>query len=266
MFERRDRVGSNAALMRQAVLWAQRIAIGSVIGTGLASFVIIPALGRADTAASGVAAEVLLERARAQRETLSPDFAGFRSKLRVWTDGKAHHGQMTFRPPITLEVEVGDADVTKAVKRTVRSLLAHRMAPTRSRKRTNQTISYAEEDIHPLGRRILLGDKYGSSYRIRENRILEVDRNLEDSRLLITVMDTQATREGTYLPTHFFVVTFDKESGAVKQGSAYADVYQEVGGEFLPKSRQIVSTAEGRTETLRVEWRGIELLSPANTD
>ena len=140
--------------------------------------------------ASGVAAEELLERARAQRETLSADFPGFRSKLTVWSDGKAHQGRMTFRPPITLEVEVGDADVTKAAKRTIESLLAHRMAPARSRNRRNQTISYAKEDIHPLGRRILLGDKYGSSYRIHENRVLEVDRALEDSRLLVTVIDT----------------------------------------------------------------------------
>ena len=266
MTERQDHAGRAAVATRPAVLRAQRIAIATVLGAGLTSFLLHPVPALADTDDSGVAAEILLERARAQRETLSVDFPGFRSNLTVWADGEAHRGQMLFRPPITLEVELGDADVRKVVKRTARSLLSHRMAPTRSRNRNDQTISYADEDSHPLGRRILLGDKYSSSYRIREDRILEVDRNMEDSRLLITVTETETTPEGKYLPTHFFVVTFDKESGAVKQSSAYADAYQEVGGEYLPQSRQVVRTAKGRTETLRIEWAEIELLPLVQSD
>lgn len=208
----------------------------------------------------------LLERARAHRETFSADFAGFRSKLVVHMDGEVHEGWMKFRPPVTLEVEFGDDEVRKTVKGTVRSLLSHRMPPKRSAKATQDSIAYADKDPHPLGRRIALDDKYGSTYRIRDNRILEVDRNTKDYRLLISVIETRTTRFGKYLPTHFFVATFDKDSGRVKQSSAYSDFYQEIGGEYLPLSRQIISTAVGQTETLLVEWEEIELLSPVTTD
>lgn len=265
-FRRRATTGVAAGGLSQSPNWTERIVHVAAIVIGLAAFLCLPVHGLGGNNRNEASAETLLGRARAHRETLSSDFPGFRSRLTVWRNGETHQGRMKFRPPITLEVEFGEAGVRKAVKRTVRSLLAHRLAPTGSRNREDQVISYATEDNHPLGRRIFLGDKYGSTYRIRENRILEVDRNLEDSRLLITVMETETTAEGTYLPTHFFVVTFDKESGGVKQSSAYSDAYQVVGGEYLPLSRQIVTTAEGRTETLRVEWGEIELLSPVKVD
>ena len=173
---------------------------------------------------------------------------------------------MLFRPPITLEIAIEDSDVRKSVKSTVRSLLMHRMRSSQSDGSRDEAITYGKKDHHPLGRRIMLGDKYGSSYRIRDNRILEVDRNMDDSRLLITVMKTEETDSGRYLPTQFFVAVFDKESGAVKQSSAYSDAYRKIGNNYLPESRQVVSTAEGRTEILLVNWEEIELLSPVMPD
>ena len=234
----------------------------TIIAVCLAASLSLPAQKRD----APIEAVDLLARARAHREVFSADFAGFRSKLVVHADGEFHEGWMEFRPPITLEVEFADGEVRKSVKSTVRSLLSHRMAPKRSAKSTQDSIAYADMDHHPLGRRIALGDKYGSTYRIRDNRILEVDRKTKDHRLLISVIETRTTRFGKYLPTHFFVATFDKDSGRVKQSSAYSDFYQEIGGEYLPRSRQLISTAVGQTETLRVEWEEIELLSPVTTD
>ncbi len=208
-------------------------------------------------------AAALLEQVRNHRETLSPNFGGFRSDLVVHEDGRRHAGTMLFRPPITLEVDFEDADLRKRVKRTVRSLLSHRMRTDRSRDAAGEKVAFAGEDSHPLGRRVVLGDKYSSSYRIRGLNILEVDRRLDDYRLVITVMETQDTGKGTSLPAHFFVTTFDQESGAVRQASVYTDTYREMGGEYLPSSRRIVSTADGRTETLLIEWEGMELLYAA---
>ena len=208
-------------------------------------------------------AEALLQHVRENRETLSPSFLGFRSKLVVTHGGRIYHGDMQFRPPITLEVEFSHSEIRNLVKPLVRSLLSHRMRSDRTR---NENVRFAEPDEHPLGRRILLGDKYGSSYRIRDGRILEVDRNLEDSRLVISVLETKTTPSGTHLPAHFFVTVFDSKTGAVKSASAYRDVYEQIGGEHLPRSRHVINTAEGHTQGLLVEWEDIELLSPEGTE
>ena len=234
----------------------------------VAALAAVPATARADSARqeSIGGAAALLEQVRDHRETMSADFSGFRSSLVVHKDGRRHAGTMLFRPPITLEIEMEDADLRKRVKGTVRSLLSHRMRSDRSGGSAGEAVAFADEDSHPLGRRVLLGDKYSSSYRIRDLNILEVDRRLDDSRLVITVMETQDTSKGTSLPAHFFVTSFDAESGAVRQAAVYSDVYQKIAGEYLPRSRRIVSTAEGRTETLLIEWEGVELLSAASAD
>ena len=177
-------------------------------------------------------------------------------------DGEIHRGTMHFVPPITLEVELQDDEVRKAVKGTVRSLLSHRMASTRSGSSKQETVAFAEEDHHPLGRRIILGDKYDSSYRIRDNRIFEVDRNMDGTRLLITVMESQQTRSAKSLPIHFFVTVFDKASGAINHAAAYRDAYQLIGANYLPRSREVVTALNGQTEVLLVEWEDLEVLSP----
>lgn len=215
--------------------------------------------------AAGPTASELLAAARQNRETLSPNFAGFRSGLVVHKDGTLHEGRMHFRPPITLEVEFDDVEVRKAAKRTIRSMLSHRM-PTRAEgSAAQERVTFGGEDLHALGRKVFLGDDLDSSYRIRDHRILEVDRRMQDERLVITVMETEETASGKYLPTHFFVVNYDRSTGAVLHSAAYRDAYGAVGGEYLPLSRQVASTVEGRTEVLRIEWRDLELLAPLPT-
>lgn len=169
---------------------------------------------------------------------------------------------MLFRAPITLEVELDDPEMLKRVKSTVRSLQSHRMASNRATVGKSEAITLVVRDHHPSGQRIFLGDRYGSSYRIQTDRIREVDRNMDDSRLLIVVMETQETPSGEYLPTHFFDSVFDKQTGSVKQASAYADTYRRVRGDYLPELRKVVSTIDGKTEIPLVEWDQVELLFP----
>lgn len=233
-----------------------------IVLAGVIVILLAPVPAIAESIDMEPSAESLLERARAHRETLSPDFPGFRSRLVAFKDGTTGEGTMLFRPPITLEIDIGDAELRKAVKSTVRSLLAHRLPHSPSRKTADRQITYAKEDHHPLGRRIFLGDKYGSSYRIRDNQILEVDRYLDDDHLVITVTKTEETVFGRHLPNQFFVALFDRDTGRIKQSSAYTDAYRRVGNDYLPESRQIVTTAEGRTEILLITWKEMELLSP----
>lgn len=236
---------------------------------GVVAGILIAAFSTASAATGGAAieeasAESLLQAARDNRETLSADFPGFRSALVVHSGGRVHRGTMLFRPPITLEIELADKDVRKNVKSTIRSLLSHRMARNSSSvRKPAEPVRFADTDQHPLGRQIRLGGKYDSSYRIRDGRILEVDRTMQDTRLLISVLETETTVSGKYLPTHFFVAVFDRESGAVTASSAYRDAYQRIRDAYLPQSRHVIQTAQGRTEALLIEWEAIELLPPS---
>ena len=205
----------------------------------------------------------LLQRARENREVLSEGFPGFQSQLTVRFDGRVYQGTCLFRPPGTLELEMRDGDLPTTVQATVRSMLLHRVPSSRE---LTQAARFGEPDAHPLGREIFLDDRNDSAYRIRNNRILQVDRQLQNPRLVLTVLSTETTASGRYLPEHVFAVLFDKESGAVREAWTYISRFQQVAGEYLPLSRQVVRTHDGGISTLLVEWHGIELLDSATAD
>ena len=99
---------------------------------------------------------------------------------------------------------------------------------------------------------------------IKDRQILEVDRKLSEFRRVLTVLETRKTASGRYLPRHVFAVVFDNDSGSVRQAWTYITRFQEVGGNYLPHSRHVLRTGEGRNSTLLIEWHDIELLEDAS--
>ena len=209
--------------------------------------------------ADAVTAVEFLQQARDNREVLSETFPGFRSKLTVHFEGQMYQGICSFRLPGDLKVTMQNADVPPGVTATIHSMLMHR-AP--SSRMSPQEARYGQVDDSPLGRELLLSDHHESTYRIRDNQIIQVDRRLSDPRFVLTVLETQTTESGRYLPRHVFAVRFDRSTGAVREAWTYISEFQKVGGEYLPKSRQVIRTDEGRTTALLIEWSDIELLEP----
>ena len=210
-------------------------------------------------AAASEDAALLLQRARKNREVLSEDFPGFRSKLTVHVDGRVLHGVCTFRLPGDVQVEMQAAEVRADVTATIRSMLMHRAPSSRT---SLQEARFGEKDESPLGRELLLADRTQSAYRIRDGQIIQVDRRRADPRLVLTLLETRSTESGRYLPRHVFAVRIDQPSGSVLEAWTYISEFQRVGGEYLPKSRQVIRTHEGRTTALLIEWSEIELLEP----
>lgn len=210
-------------------------------------------------AADDVTAAELLQQARDNREVLSETFPGFRSKLTVRFEGQIYRGICSFRLPGNLQVTMQDDEVPPGITATVHSMLMHRAPSSRT---SPQAARYGQVDESPLGREILLSDRHESAYRIRGRQIIQVDRRLSDPRFVLTVLETQATESGRYLPRHVFAVRFDPGTGAVREAWTYISEFQEVEGEYLPKSRQVIRTDQGQTTALLIEWSDIEFLEP----
>ena len=205
-------------------------------------------------------ASELLQAARANREVFTEAFPGFRSDLTVYLDGLRYSGTMLYRPPGTVEVDFADSDVPEWVSDRVRSMVMHRVPSDRS---TESAAGLGKADAHPLGRRVFLGDSYRSMYRIRDDRILVVNRTLGDERIVITVLETVPTKSGRYLPKHVAVARYDKDTGAVRESWTYTSQYQEIQGNYVPRSRAIAKVGQGDTTTVFLEWSGTELLQSA---
>ena len=210
-------------------------------------------------AGDAAAATRLLQQARDNREVLSETFSGFRSKLAVRFDGQVFHGTCSFRLPGNLQVTMQGTQDLPDVTATIRSMLMHRAPSSRT---SPQEARFGAPDESPLGREVLLADRHQSAYRIRDGQIIQVDRRLSAPRFVLTVLETRTTEAGRYLPRHVFAVRFNADTGSVLEAWTYISEFQRVGGEYLPKSRQVIRTDQGRTTALLVEWSDIELLEP----
>ncbi len=240
----------------------------SAFGLALALFVIVAATGAMPPAAAGqngqsdaVSAAGLLQQARKNREVFTKDFYGFRSKLTVRMDSKAHHGTCLFRVPGTLEIALNGGKAPSVVEAAVRNMLMHRVPSSTT---VTTEARYGEADAHSLGRKVLLDDKYQCTYRIKDRQILQVDRTMPGYRRVLTVLETRTAASGRYLPRHVFAVVVDNDSGAIREAWTYITRYQEIGSNYLPHSRHVIRTGKGRTGTLLIEWHDIQLLQEAS--
>ena len=241
----------------------------AVIRSSLVSFAIVAATVALPPAAAGqngqsdaVSAGDLLQQSRKNREVFTKDFHGFRSKLTVRLDGTAHHGTCLFRVPGTLEIALNGGKVPRVVESAVRSMLMHRVPSSTT---VTAEARYGEPDAHSLGRKVLLDDKYQSSYRIKDREILQVERRMPKFRRVLTVLETKKAASGRYLPRHVFAVVFDNDSGAIRDAWTYITRFQKVGNNYLPHSRHVVrSSGKGGTTTFQIEWHDIELLEEAS--
>lgn len=223
-----------------------------------------PCVGTGAELQASTEAATYLHKARDSREILANDFAGFRADLVVRLDGAEHQGTLLFGMPGRLELELGDMELRKRVKASLRSMLSHRMPSASS---PDEKVAWGAQDGHPMGREVVfLEDKYDSRYRIRKNQILTVDRRMGDSRLLIHVLQTEQTHTGRYLPTRFSVMTFDLADGALKSSAVMEDSFHKLGESYVPRSRRVVSSGDGDVEILEIELRNPRLLSPGEAD
>jgi hypothetical protein len=94
---------------------------------------------------------------------------------------------------------------------------------------------------HPLGRKIVvLGDVMGSSYRIKDNQLLEVKRQMKDSQFTITILKNHITPEKKYLPLSYVVNTWKNGPLGLKSSWTYQHTWKRVGKFDLPESVMIV--------------------------
>ena len=141
---------------------------------------------------------------------------------------------MTIDGDGNVSLEMPKSAVADWVEEQLQTLVQHRMPDGEV---TEGTITYAErDDVHPLGRKIDLGDPTTQSvYRIKDDVIMEVNRNAGPMRFTITVLEISRNAENKYLPRSFTMNFFDKNSGDLKSSLAYFNDWQRVGASIYQR-------------------------------
>ena len=198
----------------------------------------------------------LLQAAFAQTARWQPDFKGFQADLRVNVNGKETKGTVTVKGPRDVSVVIDDAELQTWAQNQIGMIAVHRGPRNFQESDGKYTLTLGGEEEHPLGQRINIhGDGMGSWYRIKNNRITQINRNMPQAAFTINVEDSAITQDQHHLTTRYTVYYFSPKDRSLKNVDSFSDTHIRVGDSDLPATRRIISYENGEivTRTLTFE-------------
>lgn len=203
-----------------------------------------------------VTAAELLARARADR-ALWEDFHGFTADVKVHIDNQLETGTIEIDENGKAKFVGIEKNQTPLLRQQLGSMIAHRL-PDAS---IGDEADFAQEDgLHVLGRKLKLAEEsMGSIYRIQDDVVTEVNREMGNQKFTISMLDVEHNAEGKYLPKVFNVSFWDAESGDLKQSQTYYHKWERVGKYDLPALFVLVSAGKDKREVLKIEMSNFRL-------
>lgn len=194
------------------------------------------------TAKEDPEASKLLADARAARAGWT-NFPGFTADLEANIDGKLFKGSITVDAKGKLQIADLDKEVEPWVKRSLASVVSHRVGGTGDMK---TPCAFADkEEHHPLGRLInVLNDEMHSSYRIKDQQIMVVNRDMGGNKFSITMLENRRNEEGKFIPATFVVHYWDPQTGQLTKTEANLQTWTRLGGFDLPVTLKVITSGK----------------------
>lgn len=214
-------------------------------------------------------ARELLRRAYERTSRWGKDFPGFSAELICNDQGKMVRGSVTVKSVREVEVELSDEVLQKWAQGQVAMMAIHRASRPFEEADGRYILTLGDEDNHPLGRLVYIhGDGMNSRYRIKDDRITQINRSMERIKFTINVEESLTTQDGKHLTTRYTVYYFSPLDGKLLQAESYADQHAVVPRQgpapappfYLPGQRRIAYTENGETITRVLTFQGHKLL------
>ena len=175
-------------------------------------------------------------------------FPGFTANIEGTVDGRFFTGKAQIDKAGNVELKLDEETATEWVESQLGSIVLHRMAS--SNDGPPPILRFADQDYaHPLGRLLtFVGGNFASSYRVKENQIKVVNRNIGDQNFTITVLDNIRNKENQFLPRSYVIRYWDAKTGKLNRTQTVLNQWKRIGSLDLPeKLVQISSSATGLT-------------------
>jgi uncharacterized protein DUF3386 len=205
-------------------------------------------------------AREFLRRAFDRTSRWRADFAGFTATLVVNDDGAEHQGTATVTMPRAVEVKLSEAGLQQWAQQQLAMMAGHRAYRSFDQADGKYALTLGPDEAHPLGRLVFIhGDGMNSRYRVRDERICQIQRAMERVKFTINIEDTTTTHDDKVLTTRFSVYYFSPSTGQLTQVESFMDDYVEVQGVVLPRARRVTFAEQGaaRVRELRLSDHGL---------
>jgi hypothetical protein len=209
-------------------------------------------------------ATALFRAAYDNRYTWDSSFPGYSADVTYRFAGTEFHGKSLVSPDPRMgykgEVtEIADEEVLKAVMGQLWETAIHRVRRPFEKIHAGNVFSFGDTDS--TGAVEVLMDGKPDHYRVRNNEIVLVYRNLHGQFVKINTFASHESTEG-YLSHKYDSVYSDPETGEQKgEKQDFEDVYSPIGG-YQVLTRRTISTLDENKQpvTMDFEFTNVELL------
>ena len=223
---------------------------------------------KADKKDADPAAVAALKEAHDKRESFPANFGGVSAALTVADDTGEVHGTLQYSSggELTIALTGATKEQEKWAKEQLGSAFSHRKADDFSKGDGAGPLTFGPDDHSPLGKQILLNDKFNSCYRVKDGHIVQVTRQMGPSmKFTITVTGDRNLPTGNYLPAQFTVTYFDASSGTIRKVDMFTDTFKKLGDAWVPSGRRVITAENGAFTTKAFKLEEIKAADTAGT-
>jgi len=205
-------------------------------------------------------ARELLRRAFEKTARWPADFKGLTADLTVNVDGKEFAGSVTLKSAQDLSVSLADAEIQKWAAGTIAMIAAHRGPRTFEQSDGKHILTLERGAPHPMGQTVHIHDNLKSHYRIKDDRITQINRTMGPMTFTINIEDSALTQDHKYVTTRYTVYYFNPQDGRLTNVESFTDTHVRVGQADLPASRRIISAENGKVSVKILTFSNHHLL------
>jgi Protein of unknown function (DUF3386) len=206
----------------------------------------------------------LFRAAYENRYTWDKDFPGYSADAKLRYDDREYTGKVQINPNLKAEVlDVADSEAKKAIAEQAWEIAIHRVRRAFEDTHAKNSFSLGETDSTGAVEIIVGGGSEGDRYKIRNNEVCMVHRQIHGVVVTINTFSSHQTSEG-YLSHRYDSVYHDPATGEQKGGvSEFEDNYEKVGDYYVLTQRRIKTTTDSKTVTAEFSFSNVKLLEPA---
>jgi hypothetical protein len=206
-------------------------------------------------------AATLMADAAKSRYVWSPDVKSVSGKF-AWEEG-GKGGEGTFHADLSKRgagVKVEGENLSEEVVDHVKSMIQHRIGGTpgmAARGTPSYVIVVEDEERGPLI--MTLGDPMASTQRIKDGKMVQVNRLMGGKRFTIDVTECEKSPEGHYWPSAFTVTWWDAASGKKLEKQTYSTQgFALIDEQMFPKAEKVISEKDGKTTTMVLRYSDVK--------
>ena len=139
-----------------------------------------------------------------------------------------------------------DPEMQKWAEGQIGMMAVHRGPRSFDESDGKYSLTLGDDTDNPLGPRLTInGDGMHSFYRVKGDRITQINRKMPHMAFTINVEDSAVTQDGKLLTTRYTVYYYSPQDGKLTNVESFTDSHARVASSDLPATRRIISYENG---------------------